>query len=275
MHIIQNALTLLTTPSMIPVWARWQMRLCGIPAVVKIPFGAKISSFRSFSELWSVHHMAPSAPECRLIRRVVTPASLNFDIGANVGGFTLAMAKACPTAEIHSFEPAPETFEKLCANIALNGVSHVHSHRAAMGSKPGRSFFHVDPNSPATNHLQGSRLADDQCIEVEVQTVDTMIQQAKQGTPGLLKIDVEGFECEVLLGAAESIRQGRWAAVLIEVCPANLHCIGRSVGDLISACDSLGCGLFELSEEGNRGRKLALNELRDTTFMNALVSPNR
>ncbi|HTD66616.1 MAG TPA: FkbM family methyltransferase [Candidatus Limnocylindria bacterium] len=242
---------------------------------MKIPFGATVGSFSSFSELWSVRHMAPSSRECRLIQRVVVPSSLNFDVGANVGGFTLAMAKACPAAEIHSFEPAPDTFDRLCKNIALNGVPHVHSHRVAMGSKPGLSLFHVDPNSPATNHLRNERTANEQCIEVEVQTVDATIQKIGQRSPGLLKIDVEGFECEVLLGAAESIQQNRWAAVLIEVCPSNLHRTGRSVGDLISICDSLGCALFELTEQGHPGRELSLNDLRNVTFVNALVARKR
>jgi FkbM family methyltransferase len=268
----RNALTLLRTPAMLPWWLRWQMRRCGVPLGIKIPFGGIIRSFSSFSDLWSIRQMVPSISESRLIERTVQPLSVNFDVGANVGVFTLAMAKACPTADVFAFEPAPETFEHLRRNVEANRAANVHLGRTAMGSQLNQALFQIDPRSPATNRLKTSDGQSHQCIEVDVQTIDANLHQAEDRHLGLLKIDVEGFECDVLVGAADSIRKNRWAAVLIEICPGNLQRVGRSVADLVAVCESLGCSLRELTVDGKKGRELTRNELESITLANVLVS---
>src|SRR6266498_1880289 len=268
----RNALTLLRTPAMVPWWLRWQMRKCGFSFGMRIPFGGKIETFHSFSEFWSVCQNLPSIGESRLIERVVRPSTVNFDVGANVGVFTLAMAKACPEADVFSFEPAPRTFERLQKSVELNRVSNAHLRQAAIGSHANRALFEIDPRSPATNRLTTPGSSSRNCIEVEIQTIDGNLAQAEGRELGLLKVDVEGFECDVLMGAADSIRKNRWAAVLIEVCPGNLNRVGRSVADLLAICNSLGCSLFELGADGKAGRELTDKELQTITLADALVS---
>jgi len=255
-----------------PWWLRWQMKRCGVSLGIKIPFGGVIRSFSSFSDFWSVRQMVPSIGESRLIERAVRPSSINFDVGANVGAFTLAIAKACSTADVYSFEPAPTTFERLRRNVEANHAANVHLRRTAMGSQLGRALFQVDPGSPATNRFKTPDAPSHQCLEVDVQTIDATLHQAEDRHLGLLKIDVEGFECDVLVGATDSIRKNRWAAVLIEICPSNLYRIGRSITDLVAVCTSLGCSLFELTVDGQKGRELTVNELESIVLTNALVS---
>ena len=182
------------------------------------------------------------------------------------------MAKACPEAEVFSFEPAPKTLERLRSNVELNHVSNVHLRQVAIGSSANHALFQIDPHSPATNRLTTSACSSRECIEVEVQTVDRNLRQAQGRELGLLKVDVEGFECDVLMGAADSICNKRWAAVLIEVCPGNLNRVGRSVADLLAVCNSLGCSLFELDENGKAGREWTREQLQTITLANALVS---
>jgi len=271
-NFARNGLTLLRTREMLPWWLRWQMRRrFGVSLAVKIPFGGTIRAFSSFSDFWSIYRMIPSIPESRLIGRVVTRFSVNFDVGANVGVFTLAIAKACQEADVYSFEPAPETFNRLQTNVELNRSLNAHPRRLALGSKPGRGLLQIDPRSPATNRLSGPGNADRNCVEVEVQTVDAQLRQVEGRDLGLLKIDVEGFECDVLMGAADSLRDNRWAAVLIEICPANLRQAGRSVADLVAICESFGYSLFEVSPEGGRGRQLLKGQIESIALANALI----
>src|SRR6266496_5611433 len=138
-----NCRTVLGNPRMFKQWIRWQLRRVGAQPEVRFKF-ARLGSFRSFSEYWSVAHMAPSDEELALIRRTVLPGTLNLDVGANVGVFSFAMANACSSAQIHSFEPTPDTFIQLEANIRLNGTKNIHGHQLAVGTRRGSATFNVN-----------------------------------------------------------------------------------------------------------------------------------
>jgi FkbM family methyltransferase len=268
----KNASTLFTTPSMVPWWLRWQGRRFGIPSAVAIPGGGHIMSFRNFSDFWSISRMVPTQREYLLMKRVVTAGTVNFDVGANVGVFTVAMSSSSREATVYAFEPTPDTFNRLEKNVELNRLKNVELRQIALGSEQNRALFQTTPTSPATNRLASPGVERQHSIEVEVQTVDGVLRRSGAQRLGLLKIDVEGFESDVLMGAAESIRENRWAAILIEVCPGNLRMIGRSITDLFALCTALDLSFFEISQTGHKGREMTARELESSELTNVLLA---
>lgn len=122
------------------------------------------------------------------------------DVGAHVGTFTLRAAREAPMGHVYSFEPTTENSRLLTENVKLNGADNVTVIRAAMGGKPGRATISLDPQSNAMHSLyaaQGSSGHE----EVDVVTLDGFMADRDLRRIDLLKLDCEGAEYEILLGA--------------------------------------------------------------------------
>ena len=147
-----------------------------------------------------------SESEVDLFRRIIQPGSVVLDIGANIGAHSVALARIVgPGGVVHAFEPQRILFQTLCANLALNSLPNVLPYHTALGSRPGKAhmpFF--DYTSPA--NFGG--VAVDAFHEGETVAIG-VLDRANLPRCDFAKIDVEGFESEVLLGAADTIDRMR------------------------------------------------------------------
>jgi FkbM family methyltransferase len=113
-----NIISVASNPRMALAYARWLM----VP-VVKMPWGTRISGFRSFSEFWGFLNDMPSEDERRFVEHSLARGGVAFDVGANVGAFSTLMARYAD--QVHSFEPSPATYAALARN--LRGIANVIS----------------------------------------------------------------------------------------------------------------------------------------------------
>lgn len=137
-----------------------------------------------------------------------------FDVGANVG-LTAAMA-AMKADRVYAFEPSPTTFSYLSSTIEISAISErVEAYNCGLGDRNGELNFFEDQTSGSASHLITSdTLARQSSIKVPVQTLDHFVSQKSIDRLDLIKIDVEGFEIDVLRGAAETIRRLRPSALI-------------------------------------------------------------
>ena len=126
----------------------------------------------------------------RLFAAAINPQSTVWDIGANVGLYTLLASRKA--ARVTAVEPLPDNVRYLERHLQLNKISNVEIVAAAVGGECGRQSFSIGENR-SIGHL-GSGL-----LEVDVITLDSLF--AKYGPPDVIKIDVEGAEYSVLQGA--------------------------------------------------------------------------
>ncbi len=130
-----------------------------------------------------------------LIKELLKEGSNFFDIGANIGSYTL-IASEQESARVFAFEPYPFSFQSLKDNVERNGRSNVALFNIALGDRDGNVYFSDNPDS-ATNHID--KEDSEEAISVWCTRVDTFCE--KRGVlPEIVKIDVEGFEYEVLKG---------------------------------------------------------------------------
>lgn len=138
------------------------------------------------------------------------PEDLFVDIGANIGSYTI-LASGEKKAKSISIEPIPSTFKNLTDNILINQLQDkVTPLNIGLGSSKGTLKFtkHLDSvNHVATEDEKGT-------VDVKVDTLDSIISDQN---PALLKIDVEGFETEVLNGAKKTLNTKELKAVIIEL----------------------------------------------------------
>jgi FkbM family methyltransferase len=134
-----------------------------------------------------------------------------IDAGANQGQFAIAASHFYPDARIHSFEPLPDVYPILQRNT--RNVSKISTYNMALGNATGTLEFYSNAYSHASSALPVSTLqknmlpktATSHRIETPVQRLDDLYENLQLSSPVLLKMDVQGFEKEVLKGATQSL----------------------------------------------------------------------
>jgi FkbM family methyltransferase len=140
----------------------------------------------------------------RRFAEAVAPGDTVYDIGANVGIYTLlASVKAGAAGRVYAFEPLPRNLEYLRRHVERNGATNCEIFAAAVADREGVQRF-----AAAEWEASMARLAADGGIEVPVLTVDGCVYGEKAlHSPKVIKIDVEGAEREVLAGAGRAIAE--------------------------------------------------------------------
>jgi len=133
-----------------------------------------------------------------------------IDIGANIGSYTILGASEVG-AETISIEPIPDTFKILEENIIINKINNkVKSLNIGIGGKKGLLKF--TKSLDTTNHV--AKKDEKNTIDVPVEKFDDIIDLKK---PTLVKIDVEGFETEVINGMSNALANDNLKAIIIEL----------------------------------------------------------
>ena len=158
--------------------------------------------------------------EYDVFRRSVRPGDVVFDVGANLGAYTLLFAQWVGAGgRVFAFEPAQEPFEGLMKLLDANGLSsRVTAMQTAVSGREGAVRLLVDAADGSSRILED---ADGRhAIEVQTVTIDAVCR--REGVvPSLIKIDVEGAELEVLRGARATIAAGGSALKLyVEMHPS-------------------------------------------------------
>lgn len=143
-----------------------------------------------------------------VMRRVLRPGDTFIDVGANLGLMTLWAARLVGTSgHVHAFEPQPDTYAVLERNLALNGVRNVTLHRLALGSKPERRSLYERSHISRGAASMVKPEQDFGQTSVELDTLDHIIEASQIKTVRMVKMDIEGWELEVLKGTRRLLSQ--------------------------------------------------------------------
>lgn len=155
-----------------------------------------------------------------------------FDVGANVGDYSLSVARHLAAARILAFEPADEVYAELARQVSKTN-SNVETFKLGFSDTDGSETLHlyaIDghgesqlssvvkrlPTQVAEIHVAATQ-------QISVRTVDSFCEQENIDKIDLLKLDVEGHELAVLKGAQRMLREGRISLIQFEFGPANIY----------------------------------------------------
>lgn len=210
----------------------------GNPVLAKLDRAATV-----FHHLYENGHYDPATNgEAWLLRQLsLLRPTVILDVGANRGDYALQALEACPYARVHSFEPMPAVFAQLQAAFGQHPRATLH--QLALADQEGELSFWFDPtntgNTSAVPGVQSAihQLQSPELIKAPTQRLDQFCEQNDIEQISLLKIDVEGFEVNVLRGAGELLASGSIQCIQIEYGKANLfsryfiHDYMRDFGD--------------------------------------------
>lgn len=144
--------------------------------------------------------------DSEMLYRLVKSEDIIFDIGANIGWYSIHLAKMYKNATIYAFEPIPETFNQLKKNSELNRVNNIVFNNFALSDKTQILPFFYSPNvTGAASSL--NIIGDDKMLELSCQstTIDNYVIENKINKLDFIKCDVEGAELMVFKGGVKSI----------------------------------------------------------------------
>lgn len=182
-----------------------------------------------------------------LVENLLQCGDIFVDVGANVGIYSLiAGRRVGPAGKVIAFEPMPSTSEALRVTIAVNGISRlVEAHEYALGSEEGSATLFIAPTS-GHNSLLPSEDASVRTQPVRIRRGDRILGRQQ---PRLIKIDVEGWELDVIDGLAETLDRSRGSNLVVEYSAEHIQRRGLTRSDWFSRIKAVRKKVWRLKDD--------------------------
>jgi FkbM family methyltransferase len=187
----------------------------------------------------------------KLIRISLKPGDVALDIGANIGLQSIRMS-ACTgdTGKVYAFEPLSYLQEKFSKNVALNKAGNVKLFPFALSNIESEADFTVNSNS----WNQGTFSIGNSGNGLEIQHVlikvaDELPEIKSLNRLGLVKIDVEGFEYQVLLGLKQTLKKHK-PRIIFEYDSNYWLSNDQNINDCFSFLNTLGYTIYQITPVG-------------------------
>jgi FkbM family methyltransferase len=157
-----------------------------------------------------------------------------LDIGANIGLYSVVAAKRIgPSGRVYAFEPVPENIAFLRKNLEVNGVAdRVAVQEAAAGEADGELEIFLSDRQIGTHSAAKLAGGGGSSVKVPMRSVDTFVNNNGVNRVDVVKIDVEGYDFQVLQGALQTLRRHK-PTLFIEYSPALLEACGQDPDDFL------------------------------------------
>jgi len=188
--------------------------------------------------------------EKRFLRSVVRDDSIVADVGANQGLYTLWLARVATSGHVYAFEPDPDLFQCLEQNVRNNQLTNISTIRAAAGNCSGTLAFTTNGLNRGDNRIDAKALHDTDTQQVPAVILDEIISHQRLD---LLKVDVQGFEIEVLLGAQKTLKASPAVTIVFEFWPYGLRQAGHQPNELWDLLQDAGFSIAALAHDGRSG----------------------
>lgn len=179
------------------------------------------------------------------IEPLISSTDIVFDIGANMGVVTNWFAKRCQ--HVHAFEPHPDNLDTIKSQQELRNMKNITLHNIALGKDKSKMQLHVKQfhGHHSLGDVDNSQTVGK--IDVNVRTVDGISEELKIEKINFIKIDVEGFESDVLRGATNSLQNKKIDYILFELQDTILNSINRTSKEVFELIFNAGYQIIDLN----------------------------
>lgn len=186
--------------------------------------------------------------ELRMMGNFIKKDSVIIDIGANIGWYSLNLARRVPDGCIIAFEPIPGTFEYLKKNIAVNKITNIKALNFGLSDRAGTLGFYYDPKftvAASLRNLHGNSKR--KKVLCRVRRLDDFILTM---TPRIdfIKCDVEGAELFVIKGALEVLKKTK-PVMLLEMLRKWSVKFGYHPNEIIDLLEGIGYGCYYVKHD--------------------------
>jgi FkbM family methyltransferase len=188
--------------------------------------GARFAIGQDLSLYPAVRNGGFEAAEFDIFLPTIRPDDTVWDVGANIGIYAVLLGRAAHRGHVVSFEPVPETRQRLVGNVARNGLTNVTIEPFALSDHEGEAHMAVHPDAHGCDYIDlghdggaaraAAGTAVMEAIDVSTTTGAAYAERSPHGAPDVIKVDIEGHEPEFLEGAWPIIA-GRRPTLMMEV----------------------------------------------------------
>jgi len=199
------------------------------------------------------------------------------DIGANIGLFTLIAAyRVGKTGRVFSFEPTFEIYQRLNENIKLNNFNNVYRFQWALSDAESEGSFFKSQNGYDAWNSFAKPIAGETFIKETVQCKrwdDFARDNQLFGNVTMMKIDVEGWETRVLIGACEMLYRKDAPVLMVEFTEEAARSAGSSCKDLYCLLEQFG---YQMYTYNSKSQMLICDPLRDSyPYINLIAAKDK
>lgn len=207
--------------------------------------------------LWYVGAAENSTVE--LMKRFLKKGDTFIDIGANIGYISaLAAGLVGKEGQVHCFEPVPKYYAMLRRFAENNKDYKICTNECALGDRNGDAAMDVTEGLGMSTLVQGLRRKDliEQTIEIKVERLDDYIFENRLENISMIKLDVEGYELNVLKGLSKYLKteEAQKTAICVEIMPYAYKYLGYTLHDLAVFLEevsftAVGCDIVHLKDD--------------------------
>jgi len=224
-------------------WAHPPIHILGRPQYA-------VATYRDFKLMVNLSEMTggnlyygrPGLDEYELdfLARFVRPGNIVFDIGANIGVYTLVFAKtAGNSGKVFSFEPVSSNFNLLSKNMELNQITNAELHNLALSDHVGVSEIFLNSQSGLSSFITTEYGTVFGTEKVRHTTLDKFVEKQNLHKLDFIKIDAEGWEEYILKGTAHILKKFK-PALFVELNPKNIKHQSMPLNDIIKWLQDFG-----------------------------------
>ncbi len=186
---------------------------------------------------------------CDYWMKLARRAETIFDIGANIGLYSLLASAANPHAAIHAFEPTPEIVETLLENIRLNDARNISVNPLGISHYSGKAFLQRfmggEDIYDGMNFISTEKSAEVN-LPIDVVAIDDYCRQNGAARIDLMKMDIEGGEYNALLGAKNLLESQAIGCIFLELVEPHANRAGHSTVEIKRLLANAGYQIFTL-----------------------------
>jgi len=194
--------------------------------------------------------------EILAVNKLIKKDAMVLDAGANIGILSAVYSRLVGNSgKVYSFEPVNETFSRLKETLALNGCDNAVPVKIALSNISGSAEMQIfDESLSGLSSLAKLKYPtyNSNNAKVKTETLDNICAKLGITAIDFLKIDVEGFEKEVLAGAGNLLKNNLIEFIQFEISDAPLTASGKTPEDVINVLKKYGYSVFSFDAAANR-----------------------
>jgi FkbM family methyltransferase len=174
--------------------------------------GARLVLCPSSYDVYATMHSAGNAwdyHDFEICRAGLPDGGVFFEIGANVGYFALEQAWLDRSGKVYAFEPQTGLARAIAASADCNALENLQVFNALVGDHSGPATLYLAPGSIHASAVPDSGRPITSTVAMDMVSIDDLVQGGTIAPPDMIKMDVEGSEALVILGAARTLRDAK------------------------------------------------------------------